>query len=228
MATPVRRYIFIDYENLQRIRFRKLEKVCEKVFIFISAAEERIPVSLVQQIQKLGKNAKWMVTNVPANASMNLHICFLMGRLHEKVEKDIEFAILSDDADFDHVIPQINSDGRQCLRVKRPTVAENGQGHMDEDSYFPTNEATPQQASQQADDVLFGNEEVEDTEEIARDTVRWLIRSGNRPVALASLKSYILMQHKDDVNEKNVDSIISSMITQKEISVQQGEVMYNF
>lgn len=228
MATPVRRYIFIDYENLQRIRFRKLEKVCEKVFIFVSAAEERIPVSLVQQIQKMGKNAKWVVTNVPADASMNLHICFLMGRLHEKIDKDIEFAILSDDADFDYIVPQINGDGRQCLRVKRPKASENGQPQMDGDSYFPNSESASQQASQQADDVLFGTELEEDTEEIARDTVRWLIRSGNRPVALASLKSYILMQHKDDVNEKNVDSIIGSMITQKEISVQQGEVMYNF
>lgn len=224
MATPIKRYFFLDYENLQRIRFRKLEKVCDKVFIFVSAEEERIPITLVQQIQKLGKNAKWIVANAPQGQALDLHISFLMGRLHEKISKEIEFAVLSDKADYDSLIAQINAEGRSCLRVKRPEVEATAKGETSADSIFQSFEPATKPESM-PDNVIFDEEE---TEEIARDTVRWLIRSGNRPVALASLKSYILMQHKDDLNEKNIDKVIGSMIEHDEIRVNQGEVEYNF
>ena len=60
-----RRYIFIDFENLKKVKFRKLEKVCTRIFILIDAEEKNIPFSLVRQIQKIGKAVKWIGVEKP-------------------------------------------------------------------------------------------------------------------------------------------------------------------
>ena len=46
MNTFHRRYIFVDFANLKGVKFRKLDKVCDKVFIFLSREEENIPADL--------------------------------------------------------------------------------------------------------------------------------------------------------------------------------------
>ena len=54
------RYVFISYEDLKDIKFKKLEKVCDKIYILINEGIENLPFKLVQRTQKLGKNAKWI------------------------------------------------------------------------------------------------------------------------------------------------------------------------
>lgn len=113
-----KRYVFVDYECLKKIKVSKLGKVCNKVFIFISSTEENIPASLVMQAQHLGKRIKWISTDLSEGNGFMLHISFLIGALHQKENKSIEFAILSDDADYDALVSFINDAGRNCLRVK--------------------------------------------------------------------------------------------------------------
>jgi hypothetical protein len=118
MSRLPKRYIFIDYNSLKKIKLSTLEKVCKKVFIFISHKEESIPSSIVMQAQYLGKKIKWIATDISESNGFMLHISFLMGALHEKEKRSIEFAILSDDTDFDTLVDFINDSGRNCLRVK--------------------------------------------------------------------------------------------------------------
>ena len=82
MSTHSRRFVFVDYENLKKIKFKKLEKVCQKIFVFVSATEDQVPLSLVLQMQRLGRNIKWiMVPDVP-NKKVNYHIAFVMGKIY--------------------------------------------------------------------------------------------------------------------------------------------------
>lgn len=118
MGQLPKRYVFIDYNSLKKIKFSKLEKVCNKVFIFINSQEENIPASLVIQAQKLGKRVKWISSELSESNGFMLHISFLIGALHQKENKSIEFAILSDDSDYDTLVNFINDAGRNCLRVK--------------------------------------------------------------------------------------------------------------
>ena len=118
MSQLPKRYVFIDYETLKKIKFSKLEKVCNKVFIFINNKEESIPANIVIQAQRLGKRIKWLSTEVSEGNGFMLHISFLMGALHQKENKTIQFAIISDDTDYDSLVDFINDTGRNCLRVK--------------------------------------------------------------------------------------------------------------
>ncbi len=113
-----KRYIFVDYNSLKRVKFSKLEKVCNKVFILIHHSEENIPFDLVLQAQRLGKRVKWISTEADDINGFNFHISFLMGAIHQKVDDSIEFAILSDDKSFDILVDFINDSGRNCLRIK--------------------------------------------------------------------------------------------------------------
>lgn len=224
MNHQIRRYVFIDYENLKKIKFKKLEKVCDKVFICISSEEDMIPFMLVQQIQKLGKNVKWITVDTATESDVNYHICFLMGKLHEKIGKDIEFAVLSNDAGFDPLVQFINNDGRSCLRVKRQSAKAFEEGSTIESEFhqYPSN---GERQTEALEDSAITDSIIEET---ARETVRRLIRSGNRPAEVATLKNYILLHNQELSVHGNIEKIIKRLVETNEIHVHEGEVIYNF
>ena len=245
-----RRYIFIDFENLKKVKFKKLERVCDKVFIFIDAKEEQIPLSLVRQMQKMGRAIKWVTVDNLKDIGVNYHISFLMGKLHERVNYDIEFAVLSNDETFDPLVNFINSEGRSCVRVKRKANVD--EREEDDDMpftpsvYVPVQKVTPQAApttvsnhasasvatvhsdSQAETYVMASDLDEEFIEETARETIKRLIRSGNRPAEVSTLRNYILLHNQELSLHGNLDKIIRRMERSKEIEIQSEEVIYNF
>ncbi len=233
-----RRYIFVDYESLKKIKFRKLEKVCDRVFVFIDSKEENIPFSLVRQMQRMGGAVKWVTVDNLGHSSANYHITFLMGKLHEKVNYDIEFAVLSNDVEFDHLINFINSEGRSCVRVKRKDakmeeyhtttstpVATHNVNVVDshtERVEISMSDFQPQPSSEQRE---IGEELIEQT---AQETINRLIRSGNRPAEISTLKNYILLHNQELSMHGNLEKIIRRMEEKREIAIQGQEVVYNF
>jgi transcriptional regulator NrdR family protein len=223
-----RRYVFIDFENLQKVKFRKLEKVCSRIFILIDAEEKSIPFPLVRQIQKLGKAVKWITVENPSQDSLNFHICYLMGTLHQKVSKKIEFAVLSNDHAFDSLVNSINKSGRNCLRVKsRKTTAETlspkkkeiikaegVKGKMS-DSYSNSFLVEPS-----IDNQLLN--------ETANETIQRLIRSGKRPEEVEMLRNYILLHNQELTKHGKVDVVIDQLRQNKKIAIHKGAVTYNF
>ncbi|MFK7932967.1 MAG: PIN domain-containing protein [Saprospiraceae bacterium] len=244
MTNQTRRYVFIDFENLQRIKFKKLEKVCDKVFVFIDGGEKFIPFHLVLQMQKLGKGVRWIVVDSHVDYDMNYHISFLMGQLHQKVSTDIEFAILSNEDLFDPLVDFINENERSCIRVKRKEIQL--------DNIPRTHPVTPEEPTntEVANDyyessVSFENgvnadllvmKDIEVSEELdistvkttAEETIRRLIRSGNRPSEISMLKSYILLHNQDVLVHNSIDEIIQYMQEEKDIRLEEEEVIYNF
>ncbi len=223
-----RRYVFIDFENLKKVKFRKLEKVCNRIFILINAEEKSIPFSLVQQIQKLGKAVKWIPVEKPLHNDFNFHICYLMGTLHQKVSKKVEFAILSNDRAFDSLVNSINKSGRNCLRVKsrksntetfplkkKETIkAEGDKGKMS-DSYNNSFLVEPSIDNQMLN-------------ETANDTIQRLIRSGKRPEEVVMLRNYILLHNQELTKHGKVDIVIDQLQQNKNIAIREGAVTYNF
>lgn len=263
MNKSTRRFIFLDFSNLKRIKFKKLEKVCDRLFVFIRKEEEQVPFQLVQKMQRFGKNAKWVVIE-GVEKNMNYHISFFMGKLHEKIDISIEFAVLSNDREFDPLINFINSYGqRSCIRVK----GENRKEKQKEASSFTMKDemkleeelsnykeiVSPKQVAP-ATLVSAGFDEMHDTakesivlpsannytllkndfdetpliERTAEETVQRLIRSGNRPALVSTLKNYILLHNQELTIHGNIEKIISKLESTKEIKVADGEVSYNF
>ncbi|MEM8908696.1 MAG: PIN domain-containing protein [Bacteroidota bacterium] len=228
MSTSLRRYVFIDFESLKKVKFKKLEKVCDKLFILIHANEESIPFSLVMNMQRLGRGVKWVLVDAPMDVKLNYHTCFLMGKLHEKVSKEIEFAILSNDKSFDPLINYINQSGRSCLRVKRKkekaskptqdllnkTNGEPVKGNKTDEERLPF--------------IIEPSTELNLIEETANETVERLKYSGNRPSQVLLLRDYILLHNQEVTQHGNADQIIDMLVEKQKIEIEKGTVKYNF
>jgi hypothetical protein len=219
-----RRYIFVDFESLKKIKFKKLEKVCDKVLIFIDAKEDALPLALVRQMQRMGKSVKWVVIDNLNQTGPNYHITFLMGKLHEKVNYDIEFAVLSNDLEFDPLINFINEEGRSCVRVKRKDSKNDdlmmSSDYRTESSINTDFQPKPSAIERDVDENLI--------EQTAQETINRLIRSGNRPAEISTLKNYILLHNQELSLSGNLDKIIRKMEGQNEIEIKGQEVVYNF
>lgn len=235
MNTQTRRYLFIDYENLLQVKFKKLEKVASKIFIFVESTQETVPLALVRQAQRSGKNLRWIVVNNQGSGKLNYHIAFIMGKLHQKLEEDVEFAVVSNDPEFDPLISFINTTGRSCIRVKRK---------QDESSIFEESSLNYSKPPEFVDEFSMTNFHHNDNDDdddgmpvmvedelitrTAEETVKRLIRSGNRPAEISTLKNYILLHSQEVSLHGNVERIIQKLKDSKDIEIQKGEVIYNF
>jgi hypothetical protein len=263
--------MFVSFDDLKQLSFKKLERVCDKVFVFVHENIEAVPFSLVRDMQKMGNNVKWITITGNTLSDMSYQICFLMGKLHEKMSADIEFAILSNDPTFDPLVTFINSTGRSCIRVQqkenghnnenthnldplskqpRPliteeelafqTVTKNINTDMSSAAFYemtPASQSFPAHFSEE--DTLFSpnaesfvqnnNIQYEDfMTEAALETVRRLIRSGNRPSEISILKNYILLHHRDEKIHRNIGKIIEYLEYNNNITINETEVIYHF
>ena len=227
MDTQTRRYIFVDYHDLLEVKFKKLEKVATRIFVFIEASQEDIPLALVRQTQNVGKNLRWIVVSNAAKGKLNYHIAFIMGKLHQKLDNDVEFAIVSDDPDFDALVFYINESGRSCILVKRKgeeKPAEKPQVEFEEmeEGVFGTVDIL---GGSERIDVLVEDEIISKT---AEETVKRLIRSGNRPAEIETLRNYINLHFQQMSLHGHIDRIIDKMQEAKDIEIKEEEVVYNF
>ena len=117
MSSPVRRYVFMEYSALDWATIKKIEKISEKIFVFVPTQIQQIPFEVVQAVQKIGKRLKWMLIDGHENAFTSSHIAFIMGKWHERAPLDVEFAIISETDIYDNFVLFINNMGRKCMRV---------------------------------------------------------------------------------------------------------------
>jgi PIN domain len=242
MTSHLRRYVFLDFETLRQLRFKKLEKVCDKIFVFISSDLDAIPFTLVKDMQRMGANVKWIEVGGASQNDLNYHICFLMGKLHEKISGDVEFAILSNDLAFDPLVNFINSTGRSCVRVRQQGMDSmpDTVGHAEAPLASRTDLKFEKpldlgnrffgERSSEAVAVTSGEGISDPTiiEETAKETVRRLIRSGNRPAELGLLKNYILLHNQELSLHGNLEKIIKKLEETNEIRLNSEQVVYNF
>jgi len=325
----VRRFVFVHFQDLLELRFKQLEKVTDKLYVFIPKSVEQVPIRLVRQMQAMGPDVEWIELDTKSRKAAVSILSFHVGILHEKIDLGVEFAILSDDAALDELVSHIDASGRTCVRVKQRLQSEDsvseveaddssddidldldldfegnpnrGQGGSGLASAFGADERNLRLAAQRQaassrrstyedlndlDEVEqnrtsteapmdlpegfqdyqtfvssaagrrggngagtsragagllvetreSGSESVAkqpnmngfDAKPLADELVRRLIRSGNRPAELSTLRSYIVL-HTDDADAaQHVDAIIEQMIENGEVRVNDGSVAYSF
>lgn len=248
------RFIFIGFDDLKKIKFDKLEQVCDKVFVFVNKEEKAIPFVLVQQLQKLGESVQWVPIAGEASKTTCHFLSFHLGLAHEQSDEDIEFAIISEDAAFDSIIAYLNELGRNAVRVTGNKEKNEHTSDLNNINWSKKEEDLTEEVIEKEIPILENSEvavhKMEKTngvhtiekpkpaavssqnqqlsERIARETIKRLVMSGNRPAAIDALKSYILLQYNNaDVN-RNIDLIIKKLEKTKEIEVREKEVLYNF
>jgi hypothetical protein len=178
-------------------------------------------------MQRMGSAVKWVTVDHLNHSGANYHITFLMGKLHEKVNYDIEFAILSNDVVYDHLINFINSEGRSCVRVKRKDSKVSDEPSLagTRTEQIPSAIHTDFHPQPFPVDKEFGDDLIEKT---ALETISRLVRSGNRPAEISTLKNYILLHNQELSIQGNLELIIQRMEEKKEIAIKGQEVLYNF
>jgi len=225
MHEEPKRYIFIDYENLKKIKVKKLREVCDRFFILINNSNKSIPFSLVTKMQKLGKGVKWIAIDTLGTENLNYHIVFLLGKLHNKVDKAIEFIVISNNKEMDPLLSYINKEGRYCIRVRRSnkTAKDTGSrkdkirdGGNDSPGYSPG---------------LLGEEErkrrlIQMIEESKKRLV--IVETRNRPEAVPDLCEYLTLHNQEMALHFDMNEIVHEMEKLNDIRVVGGQVIYNF
>ncbi len=248
MSTKKKRFVFTEFKTLQHISFEKLEKVCDKLFVLIRPQEQQIPFPLVLAMQRMGKNAKWIVAKASDTGSLEFHLSFLLGKLDEKLDEEIEFALLSGSTNLDRVIDFVNQSGRSCLRVTvEETEAEFETEEYEEEAYLSdeyetdsdlqidlseSNTSKAKDGSSHSAAVSTEPPKVaskEDIEGKALETVQRLQYTGNRPAEVVLLRDYIALFHQGiEDNDGQADQIINKLVEDKQIEVRKGIIKYNF
>ena len=231
-----KRYIFTDFESIQRIKYKRLEQVADKVFILINAADDFIPFELVRNLQKLGKSVKWIAVENNKNFTLNYHICYLIGKMHTKINHSIEFAILSDDNAFDAMIDYINSNNRVCTRVKtdmpNKTIirkSASNVANITNKRVDLVGEIVGERAEKEPIRIVYFDEphEAATAYQVTKDRLKLI---STRPYNLSSLRDYIHINNQELVErgKLSVENVIEMMEKNNEIEIKGGIVAYHF
>lgn len=255
MNSLPRRYFFMTYADLANAKIKKLSRVCSKAFVLVDSDLPSIPFPMVKKLQRLGNQIKWVVIDDATDAQFLTQMGFVIGTLHNRVSIDIEFAILSDDERFDDLVSLINSQKRSCQRVR--TAAGNArdnhldaaeqqqlsdvdaQGHQELPHQSPiegfdqpverpfqrersafVGTATQEAAAPKTDNHII--------QLAAKETIRRMVNSGNRPGELDLLFDYILLHNEELTDQSTVHEVVLELESTDAIQIVENEVIYNF
>ena len=179
MLMPAPTYLFIDYENLQNIRLTDLNRENLHVLIFVGKNQHAIPFGLVTDAQLFGDRLEWIKIEREGRNNLDFHICFVMGQLDTKLDKNAAFVVLSRDKGFDAVVQYINGRGRPCSRLESvgPVLPP------------PSIESLLQAAAEPVDPADLPPLTEEDLERVINRITRMQRR--NRPSRARSLRNFL-------------------------------------
>jgi len=222
MSNDPKRYIFIDFENLKKIKVKKLQSVCCKFFILINDSNKTIPFSIVTKIQKLGNRVKWIPVDTQGSHNLNYHIAFLIGKMHQKSNPDTEFVVLSNNTEIDPLIAFINEDGRFCIRVRRAnkTVPRSGSTQQS---------GSNNSSSDNSNGHDIGTEERKKRLDILiNDSKSRLLIIGDRPAQVHDLCKFLSLHNQEYAPLFEMSEILGEMQKRKDIQLNNKQVKYNF
>lgn len=113
----MKRYILIDFENTQKIDFELLDVTDTRIVIFVGRSQNKIPFSLVEKAQTMGDHIQWLKIAGDGKNNLDFHLAFELGRLCEKLPRDVTFIILSKDSGYDSVIKYARETGIRAQRI---------------------------------------------------------------------------------------------------------------
>lgn len=101
-------YILIDLENVQPKNLEVLEGRDFKVIVFVGEKQTKLSFELVDAIQSLGSNAKYIKINGNGPNALDFHIAFYIGNI-SATDENCFFHIISKDTGFDPLIAHLKS-----------------------------------------------------------------------------------------------------------------------
>ena len=190
-------YVLIDYENVQPKNLELLANHSFKVYLFVGANQTRMPVDLAIAMQKLGENAEYIKMSGNGPNALDFHIAYYIGQLSTQDPKGY-FHIISKDTGFDPLIKHLKSKNIRALREK--DLAE-----------IP---------------VLCISNATSNDERITAIIKNLSGRGQSRPRKIKTLSNTINSLFAENLEEKELSSIIKSLQELKCIVVNENNVSY--
>jgi len=190
-------YVLIDYENVQPKNLELLEKHSFQVYVFVGANQIKVPVDLAIGMQNLGESAKYIKMSGNGRNALDFHIAYYIGQLSMQDPKGY-FHIISKDTGFDPLIKHLKSKNIRALREK--DLAE-----------IP---------------VLRISNATSSDERITAIIENLSGRGQSRPRKIKTLSNTINSLFEENLEEKELLSIITKLQDQKYIVINGNNVSY--
>jgi PIN domain len=239
-----RRYIFLFYPDIYTVNLDVLEHISDRIFILTSEDVQQVPFSVVKQLQRMGKSIRWVSMESDDQEERRIHLSFLLGKLHEKLPTDIEFAIINNGEEYDGIISFVNRSRRTCMRV---STSDESIGQVAPPSNssaqpvpkreimiaMPPREEQPEPIMQEQPvpatiPIYMEKTTIDEGIFSAAARIRErMLRSGNRPAEIELLKEYIILS-TPNLQPNTADKVIDILATNKDIEIENREVMYHF
>ncbi len=101
-------YVLIDYENVQPVSLRSLDRENFKVLVFLGENQKKISVEFASSLQGLGERAQYVTISGNGPNALDFHIAFYIGELAAADPKGF-FHIISKDSGFDPLVAHLKT-----------------------------------------------------------------------------------------------------------------------
>ena len=193
----VRKYVFVDFENVQPKNLELLKGHPFQVLVFIGANQTRFPRHFVVPMQALGDQASYVEIEGSGPNALDFHIAYYIGEVATR-EPGADFHVISKDRGFDPLIRHLSSRG---VNVRR----ENDLAEIPE-MRIPETTSLDEQI-----DAIVKN-------------LRG--RGHSRPRKVKTLQNTINTLFAKKLDQAELDSIIAELKKRKLIAVNQNNVSY--
>ena len=195
----MKRIVLIDFENIQKVDLGLIDATGTDIMVFVGRSQNKIPFSIVEKAQSMGDRIKWLKIAGDGKNNLDFHIAFELGRLSQRLEKDVQLIILSKDSGYDSLIGYINEMGVQAKRITN--LAELGESKK------------PLPCSKYTDYITANLRKIN------------LLK---RPRTRSTLKKHIESLLRDKVGTGEIDLIVEELFIRGLLSQSKSRLKYNF
>lgn len=190
-------FVLIDSENVKPEYIEKLKHEHFRVFVFVGANLKRLDFPIVNAVQSLGSNGRYVQINSHGPSALDFHIAYYIGKLSVE-NPDAYFHIISKDKGFDPLIKHLRDQKIFCSRsasvLEIPLVKS-------------------------ADKVLPSQRAAEFYE-------KRIASAKTRPVTVQSLQSAILSHFHKVLSVEDVAEVLEALTTARHVVVNGKKVAY--
>lgn len=195
-----KRYVLIDYENVQPEAIEALVREDCHVLVFVGANQTKVTYEIASVLQRMGERASYIKIAGNGNNALDFHIAYFIGKLAAK-EPEAFFHIVSKDTGFDPLIQHLKSEKLMVDRVS--LIAE-----------LPFHKKAHHQAETGSDYV-------------AAITANLVQRGAARPQTVKTLTSTINAHFYKSLNTAEITNIIEALKKKGFVTVNGTKVTYS-
>jgi len=199
MEQALKRIILVDFENIQKFDFDHIDTTHTDIAIFVGKSQNKIPFSLVEKAQTFGERLAWVKIAGDGKNNLDFHLAFELGRLSERMDKDVELIILSKDSGYDSLIRYINELGIKTKRIANPAELSDSKKQLPSSNF---------------------------TNYIVNNLNK--IDGQKRPRTLKTLKKHVESLLRDKAGSNEIEAILEEMFIRGLLSEVNNRLKYTF